>query len=94
MMALLTESYCRRYPDTLSAIQVASYYAYQIAEGLVPAQHKTKFDLLFKPKLDLLPRPSLVSMGPSATKETKFYTTPSRMKLEGLIEDLMELQIH
>lgn len=42
MMALLTVSYCRDYPEG-NPLNVANYYAYQIGKHLVPEEHLASF---------------------------------------------------
>ncbi|BCA94633.1 hypothetical protein TUM19329_09940 [Legionella antarctica] len=49
MMALLTVSYCKQNPES-DSIEVARYYAYNLAKNYVPDHAKQAFQIRFKPQ--------------------------------------------
>ena len=83
MMALLTNSYCQKYP-LADRLDVAAHYAFKIAINLVPKSKRTLFIERFKPQN---PLPITVS-----DDCTEFLLTQSRMESQQLLEDVLDLR--
>ncbi len=82
MMALLTSSYCERYPSA-NPQEVAKYYAHQIARPLVPAAHLNRFDEEMRVPLALKQSTS--------DNLASFLITDSRQAVTQQLNDLLAL---
>ena len=84
MIALLTIAYKQRDPRANLA-EIIAFYAYVVAKQLVPNQHLSTFEELFKPSKMLNDR--------HKAKESKdFLFTPSRQPLFDLLMDMLSLR--
>jgi hypothetical protein len=93
-MALLTLSHCTSHPEA-SAQEVARYYAYTIANKLVPKEKQEDFNNRFKPKSVIpatIPRGGDKRLSSTAGSSSDFLITPSRQSLKNLLDDLFALR--
>ena len=83
MMALLTASYAQQHHDNDHLIDIARYFAYQIAKPLVPKSQQPAFHLAFKPQSQLQYQ--------MPTSPTHFINVPSRKNVTHLLNQFLTL---
>ena len=75
-----------QYNSKKSIGRISNYHAYNIGQNLVLTQHKSLFDLLFKPKEVIYPIKGM--------SETDFVYTESRLEVRHMLSNYLELRAH